>query len=36
MDWTKVYVNEKGEGFMYEEVHYAVAENRVPEVHWMR
>jgi fumarate reductase flavoprotein subunit len=27
MDWKKMYVNEKGERFMNEEVHYAVATN---------
>jgi len=28
-DWTKVYVNEKGERFMKEDIHYAILTNKV-------
>ena len=31
MDWTKVYVNEKGERFTNEEIHYSIATNKVIE-----
>ena len=31
MDWTKVYVNEKGERFTSEEIHYAIATNKIIE-----
>lgn len=31
MDWTKVYVNEKGERFTSEEIHYAIATNKIME-----
>jgi len=31
MDWTKLYVNEKGERFTSEEIHYAIATNKVLE-----
>ena len=31
MDWTKVYVNEKGERFTSEELHYAIATNKIME-----
>lgn len=31
MDWTKVYVNGKGERFANEQMHYAIATNKVAE-----
>ncbi len=31
MDWSKVYVNEKGERFTSEEIHYAIATNKILE-----
>ena len=31
MDWTKVYVNENGERFTNEQIHYAIATNKVLE-----
>lgn len=31
MDWTKVYVNSEGERFTNEEIHYAIATNKVLE-----
>ncbi|SDK39165.1 FAD-dependent oxidoreductase [Natronincola ferrireducens] len=31
MDWTKVYVNEKGQRFTNEEIHYSIATNKILE-----
>jgi flavocytochrome c len=31
MDWTRVYVNEKGERFMNEQIHYSIATNKLTE-----
>lgn len=31
MDWTKLYVNDKGERFTSEEIHYAIATNKLME-----
>lgn len=31
MDWTKVYINENGERFTSEQIHYAIATNKVLE-----
>ncbi len=37
MDWTKMYVNGKGERFMNEQLHYAVATNKIifEDVSWL-
>lgn len=37
MDWTKVYVNEKGERFTNEEMHYSIATNEIigQETPWL-
>lgn len=37
MDWTKVYVNEKGERFTNEQIHYSIATNKITEqeVAWL-